>query len=91
MFDSSNLLHHFVDKNYISVLTLYDEKEQLFSDLGLKDSSITQIKIFTNSNGVILHMSPSTHQNKKLQYQYINLLDKGLPSDYNRIGKNKLI
>lgn len=74
-----NMFQYWVEKNNISILTLYDEEEQLFEKVRLKDSFFTPAKLLTNSRGIILHISSSFHQNQKLQQQYMNLLDKILP------------
>lgn len=78
---SKEILAHFVAKNNISVLTLYDENEFLFNNLELKYSSITPVKILTNNSGIILHINMTTKKNEKKQHNYLELLSKIIPKN----------
>ncbi|GAG22960.1 unnamed protein product, partial [marine sediment metagenome] len=78
--NSLNLLRHFVNKNDISILTIFDENEYLFSLLGLNESGLTPAKILVNSRGAILNLNPSTHKNNQLQQKYITLIDRIIPN-----------
>ena len=80
--NSLNLLRHFIDKNDISILTIYDENESLFSLLGLKDSGITPAKLLVNSRGAILNLNPTTHKNSQIQQKYLTQIDTIIPNRY---------
>ncbi len=74
--DSRAMIEYFVKKNGIKIPAYYDENENLFNQLGLRSNFLTPAKIITNSKGTILHISPSTRQNIKLQEEYITLLNR---------------
>jgi peroxiredoxin len=74
--NSIELLRHFIEKNRITIYTLYDENEELFKTIGLKDMGLTPIKFLTNSRGVILHISMSIHKDELMQKQYLELLTR---------------
>jgi peroxiredoxin len=76
---SRETLRHFVQSNEISIPTLFDQGEVLFTELGLVDSGLTPIKILATSKGVMLHAAQSTYNDSTKQAQYIKLLDELVP------------
>lgn len=77
--DSIEMLKHFVEKNNIKILTLYDLNNFLFLQLRLKDSFVTPIKFLTNEQGIILHISMTMKKDTLKLKKYINLLEQILP------------
>jgi peroxiredoxin len=74
--NSIELLRYFVEKNRITIYTIYDEKEELFKAVELRDLGLTPMKFLTNSSGTILNASMSTHRDEAEQRRYLELLTR---------------
>lgn len=73
---SRMMINNFGKLNEIHVPTFYDQNDKLFKCLGLDRSFLTPAKILVNSKGTILHLGPSTHNDTRLQEEYVQLLER---------------
>lgn len=76
---SREVLRHFTVQNGISIPTLFDEGNILFTKLGLANSGITPIKILTTSKGIILQAGLTTRNDSNRQAEYLKLLEDIIP------------
>ena len=73
---SRGMVNNFVNQNEVHVPTFYDQDDKLYKYLGLNRSFLTPAKILVNSKGTILHLAPSTHNDIRLQEEYVQLLER---------------